>query len=194
MGYRLSSMVLAGVVLSSVHITVTADIYRIVDDEGRVSYTDQAPVEGQLADRIEIDKPNTQPALKAKPVEAKTGTEQEALPTRYDRVAIVQPANESTVPPGQMEVVVELVTEPTLAQNHQVLLLHNGAPYGEPAATNSFIIGDLIRGTHQIQARIIDENAKVIASSNTITLYVKRTSRLHKQTQPRQQAQQVQMR
>lgn len=155
--------------------TLSADvIYRIEDKDGNVIFTDTPPP-SQQAETVELSPTNTQPTLvrpkapKASTTEAKTGTP-------YTSIKLVQPTNNLTIPPGQLDVVAQIALEPQLQENHLVQFFMDGKPQGKPAATTSVSIGNLIRGAHQIRAQVIDQDKAVVASTGTVTIHVKRHS------------------
>ena len=150
-------------------------VYKTVDEEGNVSYTDNPPSEGDRAEPVDLPAINTQPALEVK-LKPK---EQPPKETGYKEVSILSPAQDATIPPGQRNVVVQVFLEPALKPSHRVQLLHNGNPHGQPAFATSFTIDELIRGMHTLQAQVVDESDAVVASSQTVTIHVKRASRLN---------------
>ena len=75
---------------------VTAQVYRVEDDQGEVTYTD-SPAEGSRAESVELPPINTQPGLAPPPKAPPTTTEPgQSYTTAY----ILQPENDSTIPPG----------------------------------------------------------------------------------------------
>lgn len=152
-----------------------AQVYRTVDEQGNVKYTDQPPANDPSAEELQLPSVNTQPALSP----SKPSNESEKEDIGYKEVAILSPAQDSTIPPGQLEVVVQVFLEPALKTGHRVQLLHNGQPHGSAAPATSFVIDSLIRGEHTLQAQVIDGTDNPIGQSDTVTIHVKRHSILH---------------
>lgn len=72
-----------------------------------------------------------------------------------------------------------------LPSNYAYQLLLDGNPYGEPQFSNSFALKNIDRGTHTLQANILNNNA-VIASSTAETFTVQRVAVApYKKIQPR---------
>ncbi len=180
---KASYPVLALIAAVSLAITpkAPAEVYRVVDSEGRVTFTDQPPADNEQMQPVSIQQPNTQPALKAPETKSSGKTSSVSV---YDSVRIVQPGADSTIPPGQLDLIVQISTSPAIALNHRIQLLFDGAPWGDPAAATSFVIDNLIRGSHQLQAQVINDIGEVIASSPSVTIYVKRGSRLNQGPKP----------
>ncbi|TNE83299.1 MAG: DUF4124 domain-containing protein [Gammaproteobacteria bacterium] len=173
LGYRLLA---ALALLSAMALPAAAQVYKQVDEHGNVTYTDNPPADEKGAEPLKLPAINTQPALQPKPKPSKKASESSG----YEEVSILSPAQDATIPPGQLNVVVQVFLKPALKPGHLVQLLHNGQPQGEPAYATSFSIDQLIRGEHSLQARVVDEEGTVIASSSAITIHVKRASRLNK--------------
>ena len=73
---------------------------------------------------------------------------------------------------------VRVTVVPDLASGDQVELLVDGMPAAEPSTTLDFPLVGLVRGTHVLQARIIDSTGNVGSISPSITFYVWEASRL----------------
>jgi len=155
---------------------IFADIYRIVDSEGHVTFTDRPPAEDPAAAPVDLKQTNTQPAAgPAQPAK----TTKPASGSGYETVQILQPENDSTVPPGQLDMVVQAATNPELAAGHLLQLLYDGAPWGAPVSATSFLIDNLTRGSHHLQVLVVDENNNTLAQSSSVVIHVVRTSILN---------------
>lgn len=152
------------------------EIYKIVDPRtGKVTYTDTPPAAGE-GDAVSLDLPpvNTQQHTPAPP--PPPANEQDAEEIAYRHVEIVQPADDSTIPPGQLNVVVQVRTTPTLLAGHRVRVLLNEQAVSAPIAGTSLVIDELNRGSHQIRAQIIDQDGRLLRESAAVTIHVKRGS------------------
>lgn len=161
----------------------SGQVYKVVDEEGRVTYTDSPPADEEAGESVQVPEVNTQPAVKPRPDQDSQATADKGA-GGYRDVYIAQPAHESTVPPGQLDVVVQVVTDPALKPSHRVQVFYDGEPYAPPAATTSVVLSELYRGTHQIRAQIIDADNRVVASTEPVTIYVKRHSIQHPNPAP----------
>lgn len=155
-----------------------AEVYKIVDPQtGEVNYTDTPPPVGN-SEKVDLPQVNTQPA--AKPSEEESNENEDTKPVAYQAVEILAPADNSTIPPGQMDVVVQVKVIPALQDGHHLQILFDGKALGPPASTTSWVIGNLLRGTHKIQAQIVDSNGETLKESKEVHIHVKRSSRLFK--------------
>jgi hypothetical protein len=91
---------------------------------------------------------------------------------------IVDPANQATIFNNNGDVLVRVTVVPDLANGDQVELLVDGVPAAEPGTALEFPLTGLVRGTHMLQARIIDSSGNVGSISPSSTIYVWEASRL----------------
>jgi len=165
---------LAALLLALAAPLAIAQVYKMVDPDGKVTYTDKPPASSTHAP-LTLPPINTQPGIPLPPPQ--TTDESPPDETRYRRVAILQPVAGLTIPPGQLDLVVQLDLEPGLQPGHLVSILLNDTPVGRPAATTTVRIDNLVRGTHQIEAVVLDHRNRPIATSAPVEFFVQRTSR-----------------
>jgi hypothetical protein len=94
----------------------------------------------------------------------------------YTRIEITSPVNDSTIPPGQLNVGVQLQLEPALQPDHRVQFYLDDEPQGPAAATTAITLSDLYRGSRSIHAAVVDANGVRVAQSNSVVIHVKRRS------------------
>ncbi|OLO04515.1 DUF4124 domain-containing protein [Salinicola socius] len=171
---RVVGWMIWGTALSFAMPVMAASVYRHVDADGKVVYSDE-PKAGQ---RIDL-----KPITVVDPVEIESGTyppKPAAAPTpaiEYDRFAITSPANGQTLPTGQAgNVQVKLAIEPALQRDDRVQLRVDGKISQSPMHTSVFALSQLDRGEHQLQAELLDAQGRVRLSTPTVTLYVQRAS------------------
>jgi len=122
-------------------------VYRVVDAQGNITYTD-APEAGKRKEEIEVPRINLQPALTPTP----NPTPAPADAIKY-QAKILSPANDSTIPPGQLSVAVAVELKPALQQGHRVRVMLDGKAQGKPSTRTAFQLSKLVRGTHQLLRR-----------------------------------------
>jgi len=152
------------------------EIYKIIDPKtGKVTYTDTPPADGQ-GNAVNLDLPpvNTQQHTPSSP--PASVAEQDTKEVVYRDLEIVQPADDSTIPPGQLDLVVQIKASPLLQTGHRVRFLLNDRALGAPISGTSLVIDELIRGSHQIRAQILDNDGRVLKESAPVTIHVKRGS------------------
>ncbi|MCD6046576.1 MAG: hypothetical protein K0S08_223 [Gammaproteobacteria bacterium] len=77
---------------------------------------------------------------------------------------------------------VSIRLQPGLSEGNQLQLLLDSKSIGIPQKSLEFILpANLARGTHQLQAQLIDANNHVLRSSQVVTFYAHQNSQLYKQ-------------
>lgn len=147
------------------------DVYKIVDETGRVTYTDMPPAD-KMADQLELPQINQLP----NPQIENTGT---VLPevqnfAGYSAVDIVAPINDSIIHYDQQNMVVQLVLAPELQPGHRVQFYLDGAAYGRPVIATSYAMGELERGMHSVSARVVTVEGDTVANSRSVNVHVQR--------------------
>lgn len=148
-----------------------AEVYKVIDKDGRVTYTDDPPQNAPY-EAVELKPINTQP-----PVEVQANPRPQAQPNRSDdaplyALNIAAPADGTAVPPGQRDLQIEVQLEPALRGDHRIQFMLNGAPVGEPTTRYQTIIHEIFRGEHSVSAAVLDANGRVIATSPGVTVFV----------------------
>ena len=149
-------------------------VYRQVDAEGNISFSDQA---APGAEAITIRKAQT---IAPPPVGAFSPEPvgKQKAQAGYDRLAIVSPRHDETIvgaAQGNFNVRVDL--QPALRAGDSLVLLLNGASVRRAKTTN-FTFSNLHRGAHTLQVAVSNAGDKVIQRSATVTVHVKRTANL----------------
>lgn len=165
-----------------------AAVYRSVDENGNVIFTDR-PVPGVPAQEIiptsprQAAKPAKPPEPGAKGVAPKVVSPPPAkaeppVPTKYTDVTIRSPANDETVGQNDGRVSVDFSVVPPLRADigHKVMALVDGIPLGAPTGASPLILENLDRGSHTLVLAVIDAKGAIIGSSKSITFHVQRIS------------------
>ena len=151
-----------------------ADIYRHVDADGNVEYSDQ-PSEG--ASKVDVDPINidASPKLQPKAVVDLSPQSPDGGAPEYTALTITAPDNDTTLR-NASEIGVTASLNPGLGQSHRVRFLDNGKVIAPATRSMSLIITGLERGTHQLTAEVIDKNDQVVISSTPVSVHVHRAS------------------
>lgn len=164
-------------------------IYRTVDEQGNVVFTDVPPREDEESAQIVIETPNSFDAREAIPqrdawiVEP---TDEAAAPAfTYESLSIVSPQNDEAVRENAGNLSIVANVNPRLQYGHVMRLMMDGAVIQEGRQT-TFTLANVDRGTHVIGLEIIDEQGQVVARSDDSTFHM---LRYHIKPQPRPQPQ-----
>ena len=155
-----------------------AVIYRWVDSDGVVHYSDQ---ESPGAERIVTSAPNTSAAG----ARAATAPQVQRKPTsgslNYAEFTITSPASEQTFF-GDDPIGVHLSLSPGLKTGHSIAWHVNGRQLDDQADAVSFVMPRLDRGTYSVMATITDQQTGDSQSSNSVTFFVRQPSALAPQS------------
>lgn len=162
--------------MSVVSLTVcAATVYRWVDENGVVHYSDQ-PHEN--AEKVHVAAPQT---YKPTPVTTpgSQGAPQSQSASAYQSCLVTAPANDATFP-NSYSVATAVQVSPSLRNGDQVALLLDGAQVPNfPRSGGSFTINPIDRGQHTLQAVVRDLNGKVVCQSESVTFTVLQPSVLN---------------
>ncbi len=145
-------------------------IYRSVDANGNVVFTDQPPESGE-SEEVKLRELNTVPTDKMRTI-LDSGNEEpeEAAGEGYTRLVITSPGEEATVrnPESAVQVAVEL--EPALKPGDTMVLYDNGV--AQPAME----LEAPERGVHTLIVKVLGEDGEVKISSPAVEFYIHRST------------------
>ncbi len=161
-----------------------AAIYRWVDSEGVLHFSDQKPnVPG--VEEVKVDPPNVMST--DKPASGQAGASGAnapakgvpAVPPRYRSLTITAPGNDEAVRANDGTVIVSCTLQPALGTvaGHSVQVLIDGRKIGGLTSCGTTLT-QLSRGTHSVQVQVVDSLGKVLISSPVHSFHVLRASRL----------------
>lgn len=143
------------------------EIYKTVDEDGNVVYSDQVPSE--KTEPVELPEINVQPAV----VPRVRLSPPPAVGPGAIQAWIDSPANEHVVNPGEQSFSVSGGISRELVEDEYAQLLINGSVYGGDSKNLNWEIGSLVRGEYQLQVQIIAQG-EVRSVSDTRVVYVQR--------------------
>lgn len=163
----------------SLPVPAESQIFRTVDEDGNVVFTDIPPREDdENAEQIIIENPNSFAVEEAIPkadawiVEPEEGEEAEP-PFRYNALEIVSPADDEPVRENAGNITIVTNVSPRMQRGHVARLLMDGSVVQEgPQA--SFDLANVDRGTHTIAVEIIDEQGQVLIRTEESTFHMLR--------------------
>jgi len=155
------------------HLTSAETIYKVVDEEGNITFTDTPPNDADaIVEPHSILGTNTTPAVATAPENAIKTDQADAKASYVTR--IVSPANESTIPMGPGDFVVEAEVSPGLDSEEQLILLLDGAAVGAPQSVPRWQLTNVFRGAHRLQVVRVRETGAAQSQSTEHTIYVMR--------------------
>lgn len=157
-------------------VAVAATVYKWVDEEGVVHYSDQ-PHEN--AEKVQLKAPQTYSAQKgfvrAPPIPSPSPTSAAPAPA-YQSCSISEPTNDqvfmntSTVNAG-------VSVQPAVREGDTAIVTLDGQRVpGVPASGGQFTISPVDRGTHTLQVVIQDGQGNRVCQSPSVTFHVRQPS------------------
>ena len=150
-----------------------SEVYRIVDAEGQVTFTD-SPASNTKAETVNLPRTNIATAPQPRTMEGEGEATGEEVP--YTSARISQPLNNATIPPGQTTVAVTLSLKPALQEGHLAQLYIDGRAQGPATASTTFSVSNLNRGEHKVYVEILGGDKKRKAKAKAVTFHVKQHS------------------
>lgn len=159
-----------GVLMS---VSVAAQIYKYVDENGRVVYTDRPP-EGQ-----EVEQPNLpnlifQPATQApltKPDFGATNEAGEQEDVVVPHLSIVAPTADQTFPIGLSSVTLRVALTAPLPDGYQLQAVLDGAAYARPQTSTQWSLSGVGLGQHVVSVQLLDDEGQTAARSNSVRFF-----------------------
>jgi hypothetical protein len=156
--------------------SVHADVYKSVNENGEVIYSDQPTPNAQHMKLPEL------PTYKAPPVPNVSSPPKAAPVTSpYKSVKIVVPENDATIRDNQGIVRVQVELNPPLMtkQGHKLQFYLNGEPHGIPVGSTSISFSNLDRGTYTLSTSVVDAKDVVMSSADPVVFHLHRESLLN---------------
>ena len=166
--------------------TVSAEIYKIVDTDGNIVFTDIPPNDSK--ETVQLTDPNDFTPI-APTTPDSTNTPNRALHTntegptellkRYESVVITQPAEDEAVRENSGNITVRVSANPTLSlpQGH-IFELRLDTVVIARNQSGIFKLENVDRGTHTLKALIMNNAETVVATSADQTFHMLRYSAL----------------
>ncbi len=156
-----------------------AEIYKTVNADGTVTYTDR-PTPGQKTAPVKIDGGNVYTTARV-PYDGKPGEQQQGavapVVEGYTSVSITSPANQASFHSNEGIVPLSFQILPPLRAGDSVQVILDGRLF--PITMNAQGIGQLSnidRGAHTLAVNVLDPRGKPVLSSTPVTFFVHKTS------------------
>jgi hypothetical protein len=152
--------------------TRNGEVYKWVDENGVVHYTDKPPSEtvkpaklpplqtyrqGTAPDLTKFDRAGTP----ARPAAASAAPQ----------IQVVTPANDETFHGGDRTVPVAVVLTPALGAGQRLIYMLDGKTAGSSSGT-SYAFTDVDRGTHTASVAVVDADGQELTRSSGVTFHV----------------------
>lgn len=158
---RLLSLLL----LSTLSTLVVAGAYKWTGPDGLVTYSDR-PVSGAEMVSVEVD-----PAIAAPEADVEDGN---PGPGPYSSFELANPEANATLRDPEGKVRISLIVDPPLASDHHLQILLDGEPVPGDVEGTQILLQGLDYGSHQVQARVLDELDAAIAQTTLVSFHLRK--------------------
>jgi Domain of unknown function (DUF4124) len=165
---------LMSVAMATATVPVAATVYKWVDEDGVVHYSDQ-PHEN--AEKVQLKAPQTYSAQKGY-VASQEATSHSPKPvvSVYQSCSISEPTNDQMFM-NTSSVNAGVTVQPAVRPGDSAVVTMDGQRVpGVPAGGGQFTISPVDRGTHTLQVVIQDEHGNPVCQSSSVTFHVHQPS------------------
>ena len=149
-----------------------AAMYRWVDDQGKVHFSDTPPSK----EAEEYNPPPIQ-VMPAGPTGDFKSPAEKPKDIKYESLSVTAPEPDTVFTPDKANSVqVSLTLTPALNAQHKIALYVDGAMHTIGKQRN-FTPTSLPRGTHTVYAAVLDEKNRKLISSNSVSFHIQRHHR-----------------
>ena len=154
-----------------VSLTASAQIYKSVDENGVVTFSDVPPAaNGDTKSSLVTPNPtNSMPAVTARVPEAEPKLSEPAVP-------YASPSNNATIPMGAGVFDVKADLSPPLSDGEAMALYLDGQLVEPPQTDTVWTLTYVPRGEHTLQARRLSSSGETVSESELISVFVLRPS------------------
>ena len=154
------------------------EIYKTVDENGNVVYTDRKPSEDAepvslpeltVVDPLELGEPSAT---------ASTSNQSDPDPETDFGLSIVSPSEEETIWNTAYVLSVQVAADRELPSGTQLAYLIDGEERATTRALSTEI-EEVYRGEHQLSVELRTGDGETLASAGPVTFYMRQHSRLH---------------
>lgn len=182
------ALVIAAVLCVPVESEAATRIYRTVDENGNVAFTDVPPRPGESGEAVELGEGSNYeppPAAEAaddgeRPVRLEDwlggDQEQEAEVQAYTSLRITAPADDESLRDNAGNVTVVADLAPTLQAGHRLQLYLDGQLVQTATSGTTFRLANVDRGTHQVEVRVVGASGDTLIASSPSTFHLQRRS------------------
>lgn len=166
------TITLSLLVLGLVPALAAAGVYKWVDPDGTVHFSD-TPQPG--AEEVHVPPPQMYTPAPYAPITPRP--EAPAAQAEYTQLAITAPEAEASIWDNTGAIPVSFSLKPALKadRGHRLVVLVDGQAQ-EPVKGTSTTLENVERGSHTLQGQIVDAAGKVLVSSSAITVHLHRQS------------------
>jgi hypothetical protein len=154
----------------------SAAVYKTVDEHGTVVYTDDPAGNGEP---VKLPPLSTVPPPPVYAPQTSQSAEQAgAQAAAYEQLAVAKPAPDETLRDNTGDVKVQVSIKPKLDKEAGDRLQYflDGQPQGAPTTSDKTRFSNVPRGTHTVEAAVVDASGNELKRSDGVRFYLHRQS------------------
>jgi hypothetical protein len=162
-----------GIVLISLFMALplfARDVYKFVSEDGEIVYSERYHPD---AERIKVPDSKKGASL---PLGDQSEEALAAAAGDYASFTIVQPSDDETIRNDEGTVSIGISLTPGLAEGHVIHLYLDGTKLDSDIKQTQISLQQLSRGTHSLQAKIVNAEGESLKDSNSITFHLRQAS------------------
>ncbi len=148
------------------------DVYKSISEDGIVIYSDTYKPGAEL---VSVTEGHNSVKTKSRSNQEAPLTESEKG-AEYQDFSVAQPENDATIRSNEGTVTVGLSLSPSLATGHVIHVYVDGSRLDADMTTTQFSLNALNRGTHTLQAKIVDAEGTVQIATESISFHLRKAS------------------
>jgi uncharacterized protein DUF4124 len=164
-------------------LTTEASIYKTIDKDGNVIFTDVPPKDDSETVKLETYntyKAVTPPAAPTSVTQVPAEQSEEVAGTRYEVLSIATPRPDESIRENAGNLIITVSTTPEIAttEGHSLEVLLDGKVMSS-GSDKTIALTNVDRGTHQLSAQITNSDGDVLITSPAVEFHMLRASRLN---------------
>lgn len=164
------------IALITASVSAVATVYRWVDADGQVHFSDQ-PVTGAKKITLRESTIYSAPVLPETVTDtAVGGGGGEQKPFAYETLSVVNPEADQPIRSNEGQVNISIELQPGLQPGHKIRVYLDGTQAAEDLATTQISLQEVDRGTHSLEVGVIDESGKELKRSGAVSFHLLRVA------------------
>jgi len=149
------------------------EVYKWTAEDGVPIYSDTYRPGAQ---KLSVSTGKAQRSLQAQTTEPTTETEGTANTGDYQTFEIAQPNDDETIRSDEGVVNVGLSLSPMLSPGHVIQVYLDGSKLSADLSTTQFSLNELNRGTHSLQAKVVDAESNPLISTAVVNFHLRQAA------------------
>ena len=153
-----------------------AEVYRIVNPDGSITFTDQATPGAEPHTLPPVSTYSAPKASAATLAGDRQGND--AAGPAYRAFAVASPADEQTLRDnaGNISMLVRVDPPLRVEAGHRIQFMVDGVDQGEPSTATGVTFQNVDRGSHTLSARLIDAEGQTLMTAPAVTVFLHRAT------------------